>query len=162
LEAGQVTEPAEAVQVAALSGGSLATARQLVDPHLRGLRDRLYDALARERYDAVTLSEQLLEGLGELGDKQAERQGALWLVRFATEFYRRALRELSGSRDGPVITPACRFARTLCETAADPEALVMGLLERTMLAESQLERRPPAPTPLCLETLFDDLGRMQR
>jgi len=156
-----VDDPAEAEIVAGLSAGSLATASQLLDPALRRLRDRLFEALANERFDSATVTADMLAGLeASGGDTQTQRQQAGWIIRFLTEFARQALRELSGAASATAIEQARPFADRIRADDPDATQTVLDLLERFVLAEDQLQRR--APVPLCLEGLFDDIGRRLR
>ena len=100
----------EAESVAALSGGSLAVAAQLLDSALRKLRESLYDSLASEELNSLSTAEKLIEGLEQLGgDTATQREGAGWLVRFAIEFYRRTSLELAGDSHGTPIKQVQRF-----------------------------------------------------
>lgn len=163
LSQGLVGDAAEAAIVAGLSDGSLATASQLLEPQLRELRDRLYAGLAEERFQSVQLAKAVqsgIEGLG--GDASTQRRHALWALRFALEFYRHVLRTLSQPNESGVnvIPQAKRLAGRLDAGLASDAELVMELFDRVAAAGDLIERM--TPVPLCLEGLFDDLGRIQR
>ena len=160
---GLVEDGAEAKAIAGLSDGSLATAAQLLDPGLRELRETLFTGLAAppQRLSGLALSKSLLESLDKLGsDTAAQRQIAQWLVRFGVDFYRRAMRRLSGSAEGSEIPQVEQFAARQDPAAAEDLERIGTLLERLYAAESQLQRS--TPVPLCLEGLFDDMARMNR
>jgi len=161
LELAWVDDPAEAEAVAGLSAGSLATAAQLLDPALRKLRDRLYAALANESFDSAAVTAAMLAGLEEGGgDTQTQREQAGWIVRFLIEFARQTLRNLSDTSPATTIEQVRRFAGRIRTDGPAAREKVLNLLERATLAADQLQRR--APVPLCLEGLFDDVGRQLR
>ncbi|MFG0336269.1 MAG: DNA polymerase III subunit delta', partial [Maioricimonas sp. JB049] len=86
------TDQAAALEVATLSEGSLTTARQLLEPGLRKLRESLYAGLAVKDFNSLRTMKSVSEALDELGgDAAAQRQHARWLVKFAVEFYRGVL-----------------------------------------------------------------------
>ncbi len=156
-----VEERREAESVAALSGGSLTVAGQLLDPALRGLRESLYDGLAAEHFNSLSTARQMIEGLEQLGGEAAtQREGAGWLVRFAIEFYRRAALELAGDSRGTPIQQVQEFAARFQRASADDLELVMEWFDRCSVAAHQLERH--MPVALCLEGLLDALGRIGR
>jgi DNA polymerase-3 subunit delta' len=161
---GQVTEPHEAAVIAGLSDGSLAIASQLLDPQLRQLRDRLYAGLAAERFASVPLVKQVLAGIEEIGgDAGTQRRHAQWTLRFGMEFYRQVLRRLSEPHqpvDASMIPQAGQLAARLDPGSASDAELVMELFDRMAAASDLIERM--TPVPLCLEGLFDDIGRIQR
>ena len=149
----------EAETLAALSGGSLTVAGQLLNPELRRLRESLYNHLAGDHFNAVAVTEKMLAGLDDIGgDALAQRKNASWLIRFAIEFYRRALRALAGGNEGATIAQVQAFVDRIQPASADELELLMELLERAALAESRLNRK--TPVPICLEGLFEDLGQL--
>ena len=84
----------------------------------------------------------------------------MWLIRFVVEFYRETLRRFSGGGSTAGIPQVERFARRFgADTTADAE-LFVSLIERALESEEQIQRM--TPVPLCLEALFDNLGRQQR
>jgi DNA polymerase-3 subunit delta' len=164
----QVTESSdEAHLAAALSEGSLSQARRLVDPELRDLRTVLYDQLAHPQEIGIQTARKLQEGIDELSGETAEqRQIALWLVRFAAEFFRSALWRLcEGSQvapwnEVPRVEPAEAWVERL--RAAPPTAteVVGELLDRTLQTAEQIDQY--ASVPLCLEAWFADLARISQ
>ncbi|MEX2286247.1 MAG: DNA polymerase III subunit delta' [Planctomycetaceae bacterium] len=152
----------EANQLAALSGGSLAAARQLLDPQLRTLRLQLVKALADPRFDSVATTRKILEGLDELGgETQDQRQAAVWLIRFVVDFFRLVIHQLShGDEAAGSNEDVARFAARLEPGNATHLELLMELIERSAAAIEQIDHK--TAVPLCLEGLLDDLGRILR
>jgi len=152
---------AEAQSVAAISEGSLTTAGQILSPGLRELRELLYDHLASEQFNSRALTEIMAAGLEELGGTTIEqRRNAAWLVQFVIEFYRSVMLRLSGNGSGASIPQVEVVFREFHDESADDLERIMDLLNRSMLTGSQLRRN--MSVPLCLEALFDDLGRLLR
>ena len=153
----------EAAQVAGLCEGSLDAARQLLDPGLRSLRDELYKLLAADPFRSVQTAERIIESLEPAGtEKSSQREYAGWIVRFCVEFYRRALLAVAGgsAHQANEIPQARLFVDRLGDSNVETIDRVVELVERCLAAESQLAAN--AAIPLCLETLFDDLGRIMR
>jgi DNA polymerase-3 subunit delta' len=161
VEQEQVADREEADAIAALSDGSLATALQLLDPALRSIRESLYERLGAEQFRAQTTAADMLAALEEIGgDSVAQRQAAVWIVRFCAEFYRGALLRLCGDDRRAAANPAQVFASHIDSQSPEGVERVAAMVERTMQAEDQLEAK--ASAPLCFEALFDDLGRLHR
>ena len=163
IQEGITANEREAAQVAGLCEGSLDAARQLLDPGLRSLRDELYELLAADPFRSVQTGGRMIEFVETAGsEKSSQREYAGWIVRFCVEFFRRALLAVAG---GPVsaageIVQARKFAERLGDANVETIDRVVELVERCLAAEGQLEAN--AAIPLCLEALFDDLGRMLR
>jgi DNA polymerase-3 subunit delta' len=157
-----VAGEAEATEIAHLADGSLETARQLLDPQLREQRKVLYDMLAAEPFPSAQLAAAMIEGLATSeGEKSSQRASAGWVVRFSIEFYRRALLRLT--EDAPrdlEIPQVARFADRLTGRSFEALDRVGDMLERCVVADRHLDSN--VAVPLCLETLFDDLGRLLR
>lgn len=160
VQLGWEADPRAAAAVAALSEGSLATARQLLDPGLRKLRDQLLDRLAQPLLSSGTLADELIAQIDELAaDVPEQRQVAGWLLRFAIDHYRRTLEAgLSGESDaGPT------WDALLARTHGDPLAaadLAAAAVDRCVLADLHVQQM--MPVPLCLEGWSDDLARIHR
>ncbi len=158
LEQNLLADRAEAEAVAGLSEGSFTLARQLLDPEIRRLREELFNGLSRSRFHPLELSKALLEGVEEIGgDSHQKRQTAVWLVRFAIEFFRRVLLQLS--RPGLVspIPQVARLAERFDPHLCEDIELVMACLDRAVQAEGQIQRN--APAQMVFECLFADLVR---
>lgn len=160
LEQELLTDAAEADAVAALSEGGLTTAKQLLDPGLRSLRETLYNGLSGDRDEPFALAKRLLDGLADIsGDSQETRRNAGWLVRFALNFFSLALQQLAAGVTAPV-PQVHRFASKFDGGSVMDIELMMSLADRTAEAEQQLRRN--LPPQMCLENLFHDLGCAMR
>lgn len=163
VQEGMTVDEREAAQVAGLCEGSLDAARQLLDPDLRALRDELYNLLAADPFRSVQTAGRMIEALESAGaEKSSQREYAGWIVRFCVEFYRRALLSVAGGSDGAAaaIPQARTFVGRLGDSTVETLDRVVELVERCLVAEGQLEAN--AAIPLCMEALFDDLGRLLR
>lgn len=161
VELGWESDPQAAADVAALSDGSLATARQLLDPALCRLRDRLSARLDAPQLDSVPLADELIAAVEEIASETPEQRVTLsWALRFAIAFYRDVLqRGLAGA--GSARCPA--WDALLAVTGRDHAAaadLAAAAIDRCVLAELQLQQS--MPVPLCVEGLCDDLARIHR
>uniref|UniRef100_A0A7C4LLK6 DNA polymerase III subunit delta n=1 Tax=Schlesneria paludicola TaxID=360056 RepID=A0A7C4LLK6_9PLAN len=160
---GLAATPTEVAELTALAGGSLAVARQLAAPELRALRRRLLSELSRHRWDGMALGRALAEGIEQLGHDAAEqRLAALWLVRFAVEFYRQCLLAIAVPHSfGPsALAEAVAWSRS-CRLALDEAVdLLAALLDRCLAAAAQIEQN--GALNLCLEALCADLSRLIR
>ncbi|MFN7804170.1 MAG: ATP-binding protein [Planctomycetaceae bacterium] len=155
--------------IANLAEGSLETARQLLEPELRRQRQSLYEQLSQPRFDSLQLGE-FARGLVETAStaRSGQRSHAGWIIRFCIEFYRQALLSLArGTAPSTDFAQVARFVQSLNELArgsADSQPPLIDrtvdLLERCLLADRQIEANV-APA-VCLESLFDDLGKTLR
>jgi DNA polymerase-3 subunit delta' len=149
----------EAAGAASMSDGSLEQARQLLDPELARLRETLYEGLAQVDFRRNELAAEIISQLDEIGGETAGiRANALWVLRFCAEFYRQLASVLAGR---PVRGEAAQVKRCATGLSGEPADLfdVIGRqLERIAMAEAHLAQS--VPVPLCLEGLFDDLGRI--
>lgn len=149
-------DPAAANEIARLSGGSLDTARQLLQPGLRALREGIANLFAQTPFDAVEGAEGMLKSLEDLGGGAAgQREHASWWLRFAVDFLRQAL-----APEVEVAPAVERFRRAY--PPDDPQAAgrIADVLDRCLQAESQLHQS--MPVPLCVESLLYDVGRILR
>lgn len=155
--------PEEATAAAAMSEGSLHTASQLLNPELRALRMKLYDALATADLRPIDVAKAMTAGIDELGgDTNEQRRNAGWLIRFAQEFYRQVVLQLSGDSTpaGPASDVVSRFTSLLTNRGAKGIELAMELFDRCVLAEDHISWNvAPAKT---MDSLFDDLARTTR
>jgi DNA polymerase-3 subunit delta' len=133
----------EAQAAAALSGGSLTVAQQLLNPQLQAARKSLFGELQKRPIEPVAIAGSLLEALDGLGgDTQRQRTNARWLIRFAVDFLQNRLRE---SCDG------------FPDSSEDMETIGRAV-ERCIDAEEQIDSN--ASIPLCLEALAADLAEL--
>jgi DNA polymerase-3 subunit delta' len=149
-------DAAAAAEIARLSEGSLDTARQLIEPGLRGLRETVAMALATQPLAAAEVAQQVLKAIEELGGGTGgQRSNASWLLRFAVDFLRQALSP--GKSDVAAVGKFRRAHPPESVVAADR---VAAALDRCLAAEDQIQQS--MPVPLCLEALFHDVGRLLR
>lgn len=134
-----VPDAQTAAAIARLSEGSLATASQLLDEGVRGLRSNLDEVLRNPGGDAIAAAKKVTEAVEELAkDLPTQRRHAGWLIRFAVDFYTAQL-----------------------PTASDEQAdRLTRQIERCL--ESQEHIDGAMPIPLCLEGLCLDLARLGR
>ena len=160
----EITEDTrEAAHAAALCGGSLDAARRLLDPALRTLREELYNRLAERPFKSAQTAARMIECLEPAGAaKASQREYAGWIIRYGIEFFRRALLAVAGGAAGPHIeVPQVRsFVESLGPSTVETIDRIVELVERCLTADMQLDAN--ATVPLCLEALFDDLGRTMR
>lgn len=160
VELGWESDSAAADAIAALSEGSLATARQLLDPQLRKLRDQLLALLEQPEVSSVSLADELIALIDEIAsDIPQQRQVAGWLLRFAIDHYRRTIEVgLSGVQDcGPT------WNALLAHTGGDvleASDLAAAAIDRCVLADLHVQQM--MPVPLCIEGWADDLSRIHR
>jgi DNA polymerase-3 subunit delta' len=153
----------EATAAAAMSEGSLQIASQLLNPALRSLRLKLYDALATADLRPIDVAKAMTAGIDELGgDTNEQRRNAGWLIRFAQEFYRQTVLRLSGDDlpAGQGSEIIARFTSLLTARGSKGLELAMELFDRCVLAEDHISWNvAPAKT---MDSLFDDLARTTR
>lgn len=163
LEQGLTEDAREAGEVAALSHGSLDLAAQLLEPTIREHRQVLFDGLAAQPFHGPQLAKQLNTVIEAAGtERSAKLQHALKLIQFGVEFFRQAMLQLAqGAAPNQVVIPqVARFSGRF-RSATDEQIDMLGeMLERCMTAEWQLEGN--TSIPLCIESLFNDLSRIQR
>ena len=93
LDSGAVAGRDLALQVAALSAGSVERAMQLADPALWGFRDQVCASLSAARFDGVRLMRQVQAFVDEAGKESSQKRDRLRIViGFAVEFYRSLMR----------------------------------------------------------------------
>lgn len=157
-----VSSAEEASFAAALSEGSLTTARQLLRPELRDLRSTLYASLSQNNFGGLSLAKSVLETIDSISaDTPEQRVHANWLIRFAIDFYRSALHTMTRADQGDssAIPQAQSWAKSLAGHG-EPVELVSALIDRSIEASSHIEQN--VPVALCMETLLNDLARMSR
>ncbi len=164
LETGMVESADDAREIAAISDGSLATAEQLGDAELREHRRELFEALSSEKFHAVTTAARIMDGIEAAGsDAAAQRRRAAWYLRFCIDFYRELLECLVGSNSQSQSNRSPQVAAMrvrLSANEAEAVELIGEYLERTVAAQQHLDRK--MSVGLCVEALFDDLGRIGR
>lgn len=157
VEGDLVGDAGEAERLAAVSGGSVQTALTLRDGPLRQYADLVEQRFSSARLNPLEVSREVLSAFDEFPAAE-QRQHAGWLLRYLAEFYRRSLR-CAGETDGDS-TPASRFAAELGESSEAQTDVLTGLLER--VHEAELHLAEAMGLPLCIESLVDELARVQR
>lgn len=160
IEQGLETDPAQAAAIASLCEGSLEVAEQLHSPELRSIRAAVYRQLAATEFNSLAASRMFQTTLDEVGkDPASQRKAALWLVRFAADFYRRMLGAVVVASPDEAISIDATLKRFSADdlTAMDRWSL---MLDRSLEAETQLLES--MPVPLCLDSFCHDLGRIRR
>ena len=162
IEQGLVQSEADAEFASALSGGSLFTARQLLEPELREMRKLLYSQLSSPGFSGLSLSKQLLEGLGKIStETPVQRINGQWLIRFTVEFFRESLWCIEDpSREAECSIPeASAFARRI-SSSPDCHDLLGSLMDRTINATIHIDQN--VPVPITLDSLYDELSKTLR
>lgn len=151
----QMVETAEeAVQVAAMSEGSITLAQQLLNADLRALREMVSGQLEQlEQMQPLEVSKHVCDQLEKISSgTEEQRRNAKWLLRFIAGFLNDRLRRLtSGDFSDPLLQ---RFG---VRSGVD---LLAPLLDRIIVAAHQIEGN--TPVKLVLEALFDDFARQLR
>ena len=159
IEQDLVQSDADAKFASAMSGGSLTTAKQLLEPELRALRTLLYSQMIQPQFSGLSLSKQLIEGLAKIStETPVQRINGQWLIKFTVEFFREALRSLSQVPAGgdQSIPEAEAFAARIQERPECHE-LLGTLIERMLDAATHIDQN--VPVPIILDSLYDDLSR---
>jgi DNA polymerase-3 subunit delta' len=160
VELGWEADVEAAAAVAALAEGSLTTARQLLDPGLRKLRDELHARLAAAEFQSLQTADALIAVIEELGsDTPAQREIAAWVIRFAVGWYRDQLTAVASGREPPSPGWPALLARC-CGDWKEAADRLAASIDRCVQADAQLAQM--MPVPLCLEGLCDGLSRIQR
>ena len=151
----QMVETAEeAVQVAAMSEGSITLAQQLLNADLRALREMVSGQLEQlEQMQPLEVSKHVCDQLEKISSgTEEQRRNAKWLLRFIAGFLNERLRRLtSGDFSDPLLQ------RYGVRSGID---LLAPLLDRIIVAAHQIEGN--TPVKLVLEALFDDFARQLR
>ncbi|MEZ6123949.1 MAG: DNA polymerase III subunit delta' [Planctomycetaceae bacterium] len=144
----------DARSVALLSEGSVATAKQLLNPELRKLKSAVSRHLQQlDGMKPLDVSSKVVSGLEEMSADTAEqRQNAQWLLRFVADAVRERLQGLVAGDLGDPLTQ-----RLGARGGVD---LLSPMLDRTVEAARQIDGS--SPVKLVIEALFDDLARMFR
>jgi DNA polymerase III subunit delta' len=138
-----VAEGLAAKEVAAAtvdSGGSLETARKLLEPGLAQLRAAVRAGLSNPKFSSLALSSQIIEAIEAASSNTAEqRENAAWAIQFAIDHFRTRLRQA----DDVDVQDRAAAGMERCYDA-------LGHLEQSM------------PVPLCISGWIDDLGKIAR
>ena len=162
VEQGIVEDQTEAAQIASLAEGSLASARLLLAPELRSLRSVIDSHFSRIPPNAGQLAADILAAVDEIGgNTAAQRSTASTACQFLADFFRAALRIVSGdAAESAVPSVASGFAAQLPGDLEDQLELLMGLIDRVLQADDQLKQNVTAA--LCLEAMTADVASQLR
>lgn len=145
---------AEAAAVATLSEGSVSIARQLLNPELRQLKDRIQRQISQlDGLQPLEVSKAITEELSKISSGTDEqRRNAQWLLRFLAAALSDQLKRLTSGDFNDLL-----FQRLGVRLGTD---LLSPALDRVITAAHQIEGN--SPVPLIIEALFDDLARQFR
>ena len=149
-------------------GGSIGSAAQAVALDLHGLAGRMAASMAnltggRSGFEAKSWIDES-KSLGtvfrandpEVTDTEAGRRGLKQVMRLAADWYRDALREVSGAE-----TPEAGAERGTARSGGSLTATeLIDSINRIARAEKELDLN--ANTQLCVETLLNDLSHLAR
>lgn len=139
---GEGMSASDAAKAAADSGGSLETARKLMESGLAQLKSAVQAGLASPRASSFAISTQVTEAIEAASSNTAEqRENAVWAIQFAIDHFREVFR--SGAAANPESQDRAAASIERCYDG-------LGHLEQSM------------PMPLCINGLFDDLGKIVR
>lgn len=150
VRSGEAATPSDAAMAAALSEGSLETARQMLDEAVREFRGQFLLELVRPSADTPGFAKQVLTFVDEAGKEGVFKRERLRLVvAFAEQWYLAALRQ-SGADD--------QLQAMLRKSPAIEEELLTDLLERCIDARMQIDANANQAT--VVECFLDDLRRI--
>ncbi len=160
LELGWESDRDQARAAAQLSEGSLETARELLDPGLRKLREELHQRLGAIAKDPVGTADALVELVeSQASDTPGQRQTAGWMLAFAVRQFRDLLERMGRGEAGN----DAQVEQLLLRCDGDPKVAadrLVASIDRVVQADFHLQQM--MPVPLCLAGLCDDLSRIQR
>jgi DNA polymerase-3 subunit delta' len=143
-------------RLARLSDGSPGFARALADPALWEFRRRLLDELTKASPDSLSLARDWMTLAEEAGKETAAQRGRARLVlRLLTDFLADALTLRQGGTPRHTEAEDRAALQTFAERSGTET--ILGLLERCLDADMQVERR--VQLVLVLEGLLDALGQ---
>ena len=155
---GIVDDASRARELAARSGGSLATARQWADEELGRFRDALARQWAAADWDAVRMAKSVNEFVTEAGKEASARRDRLrQVIRVGLEFYRQLLRELSGAGGNEEEIPGDVVRTAANNWRGDPETAA-ACVDRCLAALVYVDRNAHLVT--LVECWLDDLSAM--
>lgn len=153
-----VSDQKTADEIAALSDGSLSQAAQLLDSRWRDLRTMLWKGLSAKSFETGRFASELVEQMETKASDVGERRNAwAWLLRFAVEFYRNQLAELTAELSK--FAPTDDTPRGVADCWSRIEQ-VNQLLERCLDEESR--RDDNLNITLALEAWLTDVAQISR
>jgi DNA polymerase-3 subunit delta' len=152
-------EEAQLARLVHLGRGSPGRARALADPELWDFRRRFLDAVTAPTFDPVELSSAWMEFVEKAGKESApQRERGRLVLRLMIDFLSDALavgEQAAPRRTEPDDAPALEAIRRRAG-----EETLLGMLERCLEADEQIERR--VQLVLALEGLLDALAKTAR
>ena len=156
VEQGEDATAAESI--APLAGGSLQTARQLLDPELRALRETVRAGIAATPLNAIALSTATQKAVEAMGsDNAAQRRLAQLMLRFVIDLLREAVRSVAA---GGGSIEARRLVDSMPDDPEERLDLLGRMSDRVVTAESSIAMM--SPIWMVLDGLFDDLAALRR
>jgi DNA polymerase-3 subunit delta' len=153
---GIVEDPVEAQRLAQYSEGSVQRAGELADPELWTFRNALFQRLAAETLDSVTLARLTAKFVEEAGKEAAPRRRRLHqVVGFATDFYRQLLRSANGTAQSGDAQLDRLIGESLKRQSFDVEKTV-ARIDRCLEIDKLVDRNANQAT--VIETWLDGLG----
>ncbi len=153
-------DASRAQELAALSGGSLAVAKELADPEIWDVRTELLGILSRPQWEPLEVTRRVGEIVDAVGKEAPLRRARMRLViDIIGAFYRQLMRHLSGAPaggDGPLgrsDNDALPWWRGDLESAADS-------VQRCLDARTQVDANANQAT--LLACWIDDLSQIAR
>lgn len=133
-----ISDPAQRVRLAKLSGGSPGQALALTDPELWKFRKQLLEALARPQVDSVALARAWMEFIEEAGkDMAAQRRRCHLVLRLLVAFLEEALARSLGEAKESAGEDAALLDGFTRRAATDT---ILAMLDRCLEAEFHLDR----------------------
>jgi DNA polymerase-3 subunit delta' len=163
LSADGSVDEAAAREVSLLCDGSLALARQLLDPVLWELRRELQSTLRERRFQGHTLAKAVMSKVeGIAAETSGQREILQHVFKFIVDYLRQVIGGLchtgreTGSKELQANPDVAAFVRMLGANAETLEGLAV-MVDRVIEAGMHVHQN--ANLSLCLEACFDDLSR---
>jgi DNA polymerase-3 subunit delta' len=153
---GIVEDAAESRRLAQYGDGSIQRAGELADAELWTFRNALYQRLAADRLDSVSLARLTAKFVEAAGKDAAPRRRRLHqVIGFAADFYRQLLRAANGAPNAEN-TEADRYIDEALKRQDPATEKTIARLERCLDADQQIDRNANQST--LIETWLDDLA----
>jgi len=152
---GIVQDAAEALRLAQYSEGSMERAGELADPELWTFRNALYQRLAAETLDSVSLARMTAKFVEEAGKDAAPRRRRLHqAIGFTADFYRQLLRAQNGAAKSDDAEVDRFISEALQRQSLDVEKTA-ARVDRCLDADGQIDRNANQST--LIESWLDGL-----
>lgn len=141
-----VDSPEKAEEIGPFCAGSLQNAVELLENNWLELRKQIFDLLNKRDYNAVQISQKMIETVEEYSsDATGQRHATSWIIRFVQEYCEAALHQLVESN------------ATGGSEMDGPLDRLEQLYERALQAQAHLDQRLSVAN--VLEGMFHDLRR---